>query len=395
MNRADAAAILQIDPTVSPEDARRAYQELFTEHQLRLTNAPTPALRNLYQARLRELDEARDVMLAQGPQDDSDLPLAEPKLPAATGPSWQPGGESATQPPAVRPPPVTPPPVTQPPTKLPPPPEAPKPERPKTPAPPAPGPERKIDGPGVPPKRGLVIGVVAAAVLGIGGYLALNRDPTGGATAKENVAADSVTALDSTIARTRANGLRRRILGGEKFEDVARSESDDSSTAPNGGDLGGGVPGRFVAEFERAIDAVQPGEISEPALTPFGYHLIKLDRRNGDTLYVRHILIRIRHSADQHRTFLRQHLKENLAIGKIEFARGAYEAANGALGVAEAFTSKLPAGYAEDSTISSLKTQIEALRTKINRACDAENKIAQQRNEGVKCTFTQGFHKVR
>lgn len=83
MNRAEAAAILSVDPEASADEARRAYQDLFTEHQVRLTNAPTPALRSLYQARLLELDEARDVLLAPSIGDaDSDLPTDQPSIPS-------------------------------------------------------------------------------------------------------------------------------------------------------------------------------------------------------------------------------------------------------------------------------------------------------------------------
>ena len=81
MNRTDAALILNVDPSASPEEARRAYQELFTEHQVRLTNAPTPALRSLYQARLLELEEAKDALLSTSPSDaNSFLPTDHPSI---------------------------------------------------------------------------------------------------------------------------------------------------------------------------------------------------------------------------------------------------------------------------------------------------------------------------
>ena len=106
----------------------------------------------------------------------------------------------------------------------------------------------------------------------------------------------AVTAADSAAVRAHAQALRARILGGEKFEDVARAESADSVTAANGGALGSGAKGRFVAPFEAAASALKPGEISQPVLTQFGYHLIKLDSRKGDTLTLHHILLKIQQS---------------------------------------------------------------------------------------------------
>lgn len=105
-----------------------------------------------------------------------------------------------------------------------------------------------------------------------------------------------VSAADSAAVRAHAQDLRAKILGGEKFEDVARAESADSASAVNGGSLGKGPKGRFVAPFENAAAALKPGEISQPVLTQFGYHLIRLDARSGDTLSLSHILLRIQQS---------------------------------------------------------------------------------------------------
>ena len=106
----------------------------------------------------------------------------------------------------------------------------------------------------------------------------------------------AVTAADSAAVRAHALALRARILGGEKFEDVARAESADSVSAANGGAMGSAPKGRFVAPFEAAAYALKPGEISQPVLTQFGYHIIRLDSRKGDSLTVHHILVRIQQS---------------------------------------------------------------------------------------------------
>ena len=106
----------------------------------------------------------------------------------------------------------------------------------------------------------------------------------------------AVTAEDSTAARARAAALRAEIAGGAKFEDVARRESADTVSGSNGGDLGRGARGRFDPQFETAAFALQPGELSQPVQTQFGYHIIRVDEKKGDTLALRHILVRIAQS---------------------------------------------------------------------------------------------------
>jgi len=106
----------------------------------------------------------------------------------------------------------------------------------------------------------------------------------------------AVSAADSAAARNRALALRDRIVKGEKFEDVAKAESADSTSGAMGGSLGKGAKGRFVPAFETAAYALKVGELSQPVLTPFGYHIIRVDERKGDTLSLRHILVRIQQS---------------------------------------------------------------------------------------------------
>lgn len=104
----------------------------------------------------------------------------------------------------------------------------------------------------------------------------------------------TITAADTAAALAKANRLREEITGGtQKFEDIARSESADTASGSQGGDLGKGVRGRFVADFEKAAYALQPGQISQPVKTQFGYHIIRVDSRKGDTLALHHILIPI------------------------------------------------------------------------------------------------------
>jgi len=83
-------------------------------------------------------------------------------------------------------------------------------------------------------------------------------------------------------AKTRALQLKERLDHGAKFEELARQFSEDGS-ASRGGDLNWLSPGDTVPEFEKAMDALQPGQLSEPVRSPFGWHLIQvLERRNED-----------------------------------------------------------------------------------------------------------------
>ncbi len=60
------------------------------------------------------------------------------------------------------------------------------------------------------------------------------------------------------------------------FSEIAKNQSTDTSTAPNGGDLGWFTRGEMVKEFEDAAFSLQPGQISQPVHTQFGWHIIKV-----------------------------------------------------------------------------------------------------------------------
>lgn len=73
--------------------------------------------------------------------------------------------------------------------------------------------------------------------------------------------------------------LRTRILGGARFEDLARQFSQDPGSAGSGGDLGFFARGDMVQPFEEAVLALERGEVSEVVETPMGLHLIRLEER--------------------------------------------------------------------------------------------------------------------
>lgn len=84
--------------------------------------------------------------------------------------------------------------------------------------------------------------------------------------------------------------IKERIVSGESFEELAMVYSDDGS-ARNGGYLGTFGPGEMTYAFEDVAFSLETGEISEPVVTPFGVHIIRLDGRNEDgTIEASHIL---------------------------------------------------------------------------------------------------------
>ncbi len=95
---------------------------------------------------------------------------------------------------------------------------------------------------------------------------------------------DGADAESVNQARERAADLRRRIDGGEAFADLAREYSDDSGSAGDGGDLGFISRGMMPSSFEDAMFALAEGGVSEPVQSPFGLHIIRVDRiRPGST----------------------------------------------------------------------------------------------------------------
>lgn len=77
-------------------------------------------------------------------------------------------------------------------------------------------------------------------------------------------------------ARKLAQDLLNQAQGGADFGALAKTHSTDQATAAGGGDLGFFKRGEMVPEFERVAFSLDPGELSDLVLTPFGYHIIKV-----------------------------------------------------------------------------------------------------------------------
>ena len=103
-------------------------------------------------------------------------------------------------------------------------------------------------------------------------------------------------------ARTKTVALLDSLKAGADFGELAKRYSDDVGSARNGGDLGFARRGVFVKEFEEAVFALKPDEVSGIIETQFGFHIIKLMERKGESVRAQHILIRIQKTGESDST---------------------------------------------------------------------------------------------
>jgi peptidyl-prolyl cis-trans isomerase D len=85
---------------------------------------------------------------------------------------------------------------------------------------------------------------------------------------------------DVETVRQKAEAVYAQIMAGEDFEAMARTHSDEASTGAKGGYLGTFPRGQMVKPFEDAAFALEAGQVSQPVRTEYGYHIIKVDRKN-------------------------------------------------------------------------------------------------------------------
>lgn len=100
----------------------------------------------------------------------------------------------------------------------------------------------------------------------------------------------TITKEDKQLAWNTLENIRLGILKGKKFEDEAKKYSQDPGSAPKGGVMSASR-GMMVAAFEAAALSLKEGEMSNVFETEFGYHIVKLIKRNGDDYVCSHILI--------------------------------------------------------------------------------------------------------
>lgn len=90
--------------------------------------------------------------------------------------------------------------------------------------------------------------------------------------------------LSEEEALAKATKLKARLAAGEKFEELAKTESDDTGSGQGGGSLGTFGKGQMIPEFENVAFTQAIGQVSDPVKTAFGYHLILVEDRKSKTL---------------------------------------------------------------------------------------------------------------
>jgi peptidyl-prolyl cis-trans isomerase SurA len=109
-----------------------------------------------------------------------------------------------------------------------------------------------------------------------------------------------ISSVAEEFAQQQLEGLRKRILKGESFEKLARAYSMDPGSKANGGMLPEFGRGEMVGEFERVAFKLKSDSISQVFKSDFGYHVMKLIKRQGERILAAHILIRPENTSDDY-----------------------------------------------------------------------------------------------
>lgn len=165
-----------------------------------------------------------------------------------------------------------------------------------------------------------------------------------------NIPADSIPEIPETIEiaeivrkpeinneereriKIELNKLRERILNGDRFSTLATLYSEDPVSSSKGGELGFFTRGDMVSEFEAAAFALKPGEVSPVIETQYGFYIIQLIERRGNTINCRQILMMPKVSAEDllKARILLDSIAQEIRLGHTTFAEAAKQFSDGA-----------------------------------------------------------------
>lgn len=103
-------------------------------------------------------------------------------------------------------------------------------------------------------------------------------------------------------ALEKIKNVKTQLESGEPFEILAKKYSDDPGSSSKGGDLGWVKRGTFVPKFEATAYTLKKNEVSDIVETEYGYHIIQLLERRGNTIHTRHILVKPRITSEDLKT---------------------------------------------------------------------------------------------
>ncbi len=141
----------------------------------------------------------------------------------------------------------------------------------------------------------------------------------------------SVSKAQKDIVRRQLVDIRKRIVeGGEDFQELAKENSQEPGAKNSGGNIGFFKRGELAPEYEATSLKMKPGDISQPVETTFGFHLIQLIERRGNTFNTRHILIRPQSSPDDIKVteYYLDSLRTKIINDSITFEKAAKEYSN-------------------------------------------------------------------
>jgi peptidyl-prolyl cis-trans isomerase SurA len=104
--------------------------------------------------------------------------------------------------------------------------------------------------------------------------------------------APQINETEKGKAFEKIKNIKNQLENGEPFENLAKKYSDDPGSGAKGGDLGWVKRGTFVPKFEAAAYTLKKNEISDIIESEYGFHIIQLLERRGNTIHTRHILVK-------------------------------------------------------------------------------------------------------
>jgi foldase protein PrsA len=119
-------------------------------------------------------------------------------------------------------------------------------------------------------------------------------------------------------ALKRANEVIAKLNAGEKFADLAKQYSDDPGSKENGGQYESTNVNSWVAEFKQAVLALPLNKVSEPVLSQFGYHIIRVDAKSQTTFEQAKEALSAVHIQQSYQEFITKELPELILTTNIK-----------------------------------------------------------------------------